>query len=441
MRHHTRTKNSALIDEFENEPRLEVALLTWEFPPIPTAKGRVANETAHALAALGANVRVFTMDRDDRVSTDHEHIEVIGCAGRITGLRRLMRHLPGLEHIAAAAAFRERVQEEHDRRPFDVIETTNWRAPAAMLMDCGLPVIVRTMSPDSVDTLKTASGGRRLSAFVARGLEARCAKKAAAVISNTRANAAFIKSWYDLCPGQIHMVTPMSVDPDIRKAGDAIPYPPSHARLRLAYIGSDAPRKGFREMLQGFSKVVRHHESMSAPLPELHLIGLDEGVIDAHAQELGLSPTVMDQILDFGRLTDQSMKHVIARCHGVIAPSRYQSTGSVYREAAAFGRPLLACAEDPAALEFVQSYACGRLVEACEPDQIATAIVSMFSNREDLLRMRQNGLDAARLWTREELGARTFQIYRRAMNLAPISISSVTEHVGKVRAKETRPNA
>ncbi|MGB3626477.1 MAG: glycosyltransferase family 4 protein, partial [Henriciella sp.] len=418
-------------------PCLEVALLTWEYPPIPTAKGRVASETAHALAAHGANVRVFTMDRDDTVSTDHEKIEVIGCAGRVTGLRRLIRCVPGLNHIATSAAFRERVQEEHERRRFDVIETTNWRAPASMLMNCGLPVVVRSTAPDAMDA-PSATRGQRLSACVARGLEARSARKAAAIISNSRSNAAFIKDWYDLRPGQVHMVTPMSVNPEIRKAGQSIPFPPAHARLRLAYIGGDDARKGFGEMLQAFAKVVRHYESMSEPLPELHLIGLEPDVLDSYTHRFGLSETVMEQILDFGRLTDLSMSHVIARCHGVLAPSRFQSTGSVYREAAAFGRPLLACAEDPTAMEFVQNYACGRLVENCTPDQIAASIVSMFGDRDALLEMRRNGLDAAGRWTRDELGARTFQIYRRAMNLAPISIWPVREYVGEVRSGHAR---
>lgn len=433
MRHEHAAKNRVRIDELENEPCLEVALLTWEYPPIPTAKGRVASETAHALAALGANVRVFTMDRDDTVSTDHEKIEVIGCASRMTGLRRLFRHLPAIGHISTAAAFRERVQEEHERRPFDVIETTNWRAPASMLMDCGLPIVVRSTAANVMDApFRTRRD--RLSACILRGLEARSAQKASAVISNSRANAAFIKDWYDLRPGQVHMVTPMSVDPEIRKAGQSMPYPPAHARLRLAYVGDDSPRKGFAEMLQAFAKTVRHYESMSEPLPELHLIGLEPGKLEDSAQELGLSDTVMEQILDFGRLTDLSMSHVIARCHGVIAPSRFQSTGSVYREAAAFGRPLLACADDPTAIEFIQSYRCGRLVESCSADKIAAAIVSMFNDREALLQMRSNGLDAAKRWTREDLGARTFQIYRRAMNLAPISIYPVKEHVGEARA-------
>ena len=428
---------SAPADGPDVSPALEVALLTWEYPPIPTAKGRVACETAHALAAHGVNVRVFTMDRDDVVRTDHDRIEVIGCAGRITGLRRLMKTIPGLEHIAAAAAFRECVQDEHERHPFDLIEATNCGAPAAMLMDCGLPVVIRNTAPHALDAADDDSFGSRLSRFVARGLEARCANTAAAVISNTRTHARFIKDWYGFQPGNIHMVTPVSVDPQIVRTGASLPYPPLHARLRLAYIGDGAPRKGLDELLIAFDIVVHSAQAKDDPLPELHVIGLAPHDMEARMNRLSLSQIAREQILDFGRLTDDSMSHVLARCHGIIAPSRYQSTGSVYREAAAFGRPLIACAEDPAAVEFVEKYGCARLAQKCTPGSLARTIMSTFANRADLVQMRHRGLDAAKTWNRDEFGARTLQVYRRAMNLAPISLPAFQD----ARARLAQPHS
>ncbi|MEM5517788.1 glycosyltransferase family 4 protein [Henriciella sp. AS95] len=410
------------VDAPDSSPALEVALLTWEYPPIPTAKGRVACETAHALAAHGVNVRVFTMDRDDVVTTDHDRIEVIGCAGRITGLRRLMRAIPGLEHLAAAAAFRERVQDEHERHPFDLIEATNCGAPAAMLMDCGLPIVIRNTAPHAIDAPRSNTMGSRLSAFVARGLEAKCANSAAAVISNSRTHASFIKDWYEFRPGHIHMVTPVSVDPQIARAGASLPYPPAHARLRLGYVGDGSARKGLDELLIAFDIVVHASQAKDEPLPELHVIGLDAADIDNRMAKLGISEIAREQILDFGRLTDESMSHVLARCHGIVAPSRYQSTGSIYREAAAFGRPLVASEEDPAAAEFLRKYACGRLAPSCEPGDLARTILETFSDRAQLVQMRHRGLDAAKSWSRAEFGARTLQVYRRAMNLAPISL-------------------
>ena len=139
-------------------------------------------------------------------------------------------------------------------------------------------------------------------------------------------------------------------------------------------------------------------------------------------EALGLPLSLNDRIFDYGRVTDESMAHIMTRCHAVLAPSRYQSFGSVYHEAAAFGRPLIACAEDPTAVEFIRHHDCGVLAEACTPQDVAQAIISMFNDRQAMLSMRKAGLEAARNWTRDQLGARTLQIYRRAMRLEAIDI-------------------
>lgn len=422
MRQMQHTNPVVPVEGPEENPPLEVAILTWEYPPIPTAKGRVACEVAHGLARHGVNVRVFTMDRDDVVRTDHERIEVIGCAGRITGLRRLMRRVPGLENLAAAAAFRERVHEEHERRPFDLIEAANWGAPAAMLMDCGLPVVIRNSAPGTLDAADTGKSFDALSRRIVTGMEAKCNHKADAIISNSRSHANMIRDWYDIRPGHIHMVTPMSVDPVIRKAGANASFPPAHARLRLAYIGDDSVRKGFDEALVGFASVVQQFQETGEPLPELHLMGLETNALEERMEALGLPLSLNDRIFDYGRVTDESMAHIMTRCHAVLAPSRYQSFGSVYHEAAAFGRPLIACAEDPTAVEFIRHHDCGVLAEACTPQDVAQAIISMFNDRQAMLSMRKAGLEAARNWTRDQLGARTLQIYRRAMRLEAIDI-------------------
>ena len=416
------TARKATVDGLQEQPPLEVAILTWEYPPIPTAKGRVACEVAHGLAQHGANVRVFTMDRDDRVGTDNERIEVIGCAGRITGLRRLMRKMPGLDHIAAAAAFRERVHEEHERRPFDLIESTNYGAPAAMLMDCGLPIVIRNATPYALEAAEQSGWKASLSASIASGMEARCIAKSDAVISNSRAHASMVKDWYKIKPGHIHSVTPLSVDPELARLGERSPFPPAHARLRIARIGDASVRSGFHESLASFEQIVDEMRSKAQPLPELHLIGLQTGQLEEAVESMGISSEVREQIFDYGRLPDRSMGHVLARCQCILAPSRYQSFGSIYHEAAAFGRPLIASAEDPAAREYIERNGCGVLAESCAPEDIASAVLNLQADRSLQLACRRKGLELAAGWTREALGARTVQVYRRAMNLGEIEL-------------------
>lgn len=404
------------------QPALEVALLTWEYPPIPSAKGRTACEVAHGLARYGARVRVFTMDRSGHVKTDNERIEVIGCADRLTGLRRAMKRIPGLDHMAAAAAFREHVFEEHTRRPFDIIEATSYRAPAGMLMDSGLPMVIRTGAPYALEAAERGGLASRISSILASGMEARCIAKSDAVISNSRAHAGTMRDWYDIKPGHIHQVTPLSVAPELIRDGAKSPFPPAHARLRLARIGTDSHRSGFHETLLAFDRIVKELKAEGAPLPELHLVGLHAKALDRALAQLGIDHESAEQILDHGRLPDHSMAHILARCHFVLSGSRYQSTGSVYHEAAVFGRPLIASADDPTARDFIKVNKCGVLAETTSPEALAGAVLELFADREHQLELRHAGLEQAKQWTRDNLAARTILAYRSAMNLEAIDL-------------------
>ena len=59
------------------QPPLAVGLLTWALPPEKSGLSRAALEIAHAVAAQGADVRVFTLDRTTR--TRDGGVEIIGC--------------------------------------------------------------------------------------------------------------------------------------------------------------------------------------------------------------------------------------------------------------------------------------------------------------------------------------------------------------------------
>lgn len=418
------------ITDLETQPSLEVALLTWEYAAIPSAGGHVASEVAHALADHGANVRVFTMDSDTRAMTDHERIEVIGCAGRITGMRRIAHYISGLDLLASASAFRDCLLEEHERRPFDIIESTSQGGPAAMLLGEGLPIVIRTAAPQVMEQLDLTGMSARLSSAIASGLEAKCIAGADMVISNSPAHAAAVRDWYGMKPGQPHQITPVSVNPGLANQGRKAPYPPAHARLRLARIGDASARTSFMESLAAFDLVLRALREKGKPLPELHLIGLDDGTFDEARRILGLDEVTANQIFDHGQLRETSTGHVLARCHFVLAPWRLASTGAAYQQAAAFGRPLILSAEDPTAKDFIERHQCGVVAANSDPENIAQAILELEANRPMQLKMRAAGRSHAERWTRQALGARTLQAYRRALKLEEINLPGLVPAQG-----------
>ena len=62
------------------------------------------------------------------------------------------------------------------------------------------------------------------------------------------------------------------------------------------------------------------------------------------------------------------------------------------------------------------------LADSCSPDDIAAATLDLFNDRERQLSCRHSGLAYSAEWSREALGARTIQAYRRAMNLEEIEL-------------------
>ncbi|MEG9505257.1 MAG: glycosyltransferase family 1 protein, partial [Methylorubrum extorquens] len=45
---------------------MRTALLAWDYPPAPSGLSTAAREIAESLAAAGADVTVFTLDRSGR---------------------------------------------------------------------------------------------------------------------------------------------------------------------------------------------------------------------------------------------------------------------------------------------------------------------------------------------------------------------------------------
>ena len=124
----------------------------------------------------------------------------------------------------------------------------------------------------------------------------------------------------------------------------------------------------------------------------------------------------LDGIVDHGRASDLTVAGLMERTHVVLAPSRYESYGLVYREAAAWGRPVVMCAEDPSARAFAEEAKCGVLAEACTAEAVARAAIEAWERRNAL---RTAGLDHALTLSRAALGRRTRAVYEEVLRKRP----------------------
>jgi glycosyltransferase involved in cell wall biosynthesis len=386
---------------------MRAALLTWDFPPVPTGLGRAAAEIAYGLVSQGADVTVFTLDRTGRETAENGRLTIIGAGFEDDPALTSLRKRAMLGHLAAPRACARALTQEESVRPFDIVETTNWYAPGALYRGSA-PLIVRNSTPaiDAFD--RSASLRDRTDLRFAHWLEAHTARRAAALISNAPHHRTKIESWYDLQHPD-HSVIPLSLEPEKIERGRQAPPPKREGSFRFVFVGRAERRKGFDDMLTAFADLAQTDDV------QLTTIGLAKGDLAKRAQALGIDPSCLSRIADLGRADEPELLDALEGCDAVLAPSRYESYGIVYREAAAFGRPLIACAEDPSARDLITTHGIGVLASACSAEAIAEAARRVMTDDRAAEEMRRRGLQLAERLHRETLGAETLEVYERAM--------------------------
>ena len=390
---------------------LSVAVLSWEYPPAASGLPRAAREVAQALAGAGQDVRVLTLDRDGR-ERDGD-VEVIGRRVRPGSLAGWLRRRAAVGHLVGPQAFRALVADEHRRRPLDLVEATNWFAPGVAVAGRGpVPLVTRSSTPARIGKrARTGARDRADGAFLDR-LERRSAASSAALISNTAAHRERIERFYGLGGRVPHAAIAPPVDPDTLAAGRAATYPDDGGRkggpIGLLFIGRPDHRKGFDAIGDALVELAN---DAAAPALTLRLVGTTEDALP-DALRTGPARALVEPL---GRVDDAAVRAELERAHAVLAPSRSESFGYVYQEALAFGRPIVACAEDASAREFVGEPGAGLLAPTCTGPDVAAAIRRVAAEPALRAELRARALGAAGRCTRERCAAATLAVYREVL--------------------------
>ena len=386
---------------------MRTALLAWDYPPAPSGLSTAAREIAESLAGAGADVTVFTLDRTgrDRVGG----VTVIGLAlAPVGGLARL-RRWGAAGHLAAPLAFRAAILKAHARAAFDVVEATNWYAPAALLAGRrDLPLVTRSSTPAAFTRDAPARLRDRLDGAAADRLERRQARGSAGLIANTAAHAGVIARAYGLSGRRPEAVIGLSLPPEIAASAREAAYPDGTGPVRLLFVGRAEARKGFDALLAAVAILADEQARGALPPFTLDLVGVPPGDLP------DLPEAARARIRARGRVDAQALAEAYTAAHVVLAPSRYESFGLVYQEALAYGRPVVACAEDASARAFVGRPGAGPLARAATGPALADSLRPLL--RDPALRhaYRIRALAAAGRFDRARLGRETLDLYRRA---------------------------
>ncbi len=399
---------------------VRVALLTWAYSPEKSGLTRAAREIAQSLAEAGHDVCVFTMDRrkaedrrdvGDQSEAGHDgRVRMIGCGLRDGSPAARLRRIAGLGHFVAPLAFRRALVREHRRAPFDVVEATNWYAPGLAVALAGpAPLVTRNSTPAATSAATVTSLRDRFDRQVAMLAERIAARRSKALISNTHVHGQKIAALYGVpepaTPG--HAVIGLSLPPEIVERGKAARYP-SDTPIQLLFVGRDEHRKGFDALIMALRILSRRAD---AGMPEFRLT-----IVGVAADDVGALPASAKARLTCHHRVDEPVLHALMEAaHVIVAPSRYESFGLVYQEAMMFGRPVVACAEDPSARLFIGDSDAGLLAKRCTGDDVATQIQRLIEDPA----LREHHAAASRhasgMFTRDTLAVQTAAAYRTAI--------------------------
>ncbi len=391
---------------------MRIALLAWDYPPAPSGLSTAAREIAESLAAAGAEVTVFTLDRTGRARV--AGVTIVGLGLPAGGALARLRGWGSAGHLAAPLAFRHAVLAAHARAPFAVIEATNWYAPAALLAGRRtLPLVTRSSTPAAYTRGPGGSLRDRLDGRAADVLERRQARGSAGLIANTAAHGAVITQAYGLTGRQPSAVIGLSLPPEVATGARAAAYPEAAAPVRLLFVGRAEARKGFDALLDAVAILGGARDRGGLPPFQLDLVGVAPEDLPTDLPE-----TTRRHIRARGRVDGAALAQAYAQAHAVVAPSRYESFGLVYQEALAYGRPVVACAEDASARAFVGAPGAGPLAQAATGKALADALRPLLTDPALRRTYRARALIAAGRFDRASLGGETLALYRRAIAAA-----------------------
>ena len=388
---------------------MRTALLAWDYPPSPSGLSTAAREIAESLAEAGAEATVFTLDRIGRTTVNG--VTIVGLALPTQSPLARLRLWGSAGHLAAPLAFRRAVIAAHAAAPFDVLEATNWYAPAALLAGRpDLPLVTRSSTPAAFTRDPAASLRNRLDGWTADRLERRQVRGSAALIANTAAHRAVVARTYGLAGRQPEAVIGLSLPPEVVAAASGAPYPEAAEPVRLLFVGRAEARKGFDALLAAVAILGAERAQGALPPFQLDLVGVTPDDLPADLPE-----TVRRHVGARGRIDGQALSAAYAEAHAVLAPSRYESFGLVYQEALAYGRPVVACAEDASARAFVGIPGAGPLASAATGPALADAVRPLLTDPDLRLAYRERARAAAGRFDRRRLGRETLALYERAI--------------------------
>ncbi len=178
---------------------------------------------------------------------------------------------------------------------------------------------------------------------------------------------------------------------------------------------------------KGIDTVIEALPRVLQSVPDLQYVVVGEGEIRAKLEGFAVKAGVAANVEFVGEVTDSELVELYRSCDAFVLPSRGQQVhgaiggegfGRVYVEAALAGKPVIASCAGGAA-EAVLDGKTGFLVHPTSVDDVAEAVLALFTDRERAAAMGAAGRKWARQMFSQETLRETLQYLLRPYGWEP----------------------
>ena len=398
--------------------RLKVALVSQEYPPAPlNGIGRIVHSLASGLGAAGHEVHAIVPGHG-RPRVDLEDGVWVH---RIPVIEQPDPPEDVPQHIwDQAASLGSEVRTTHARRPLDVVHVQSWDSLAVGVMGNRWKTVIGTHTPLSV----LVAVDRRFDAsdpVIQRmlQLEARLYERADAVLASGPGIVAELeRGGVQLDHDRLGMVSHGL--PDLA-AGRPVP-PPETGTVDVLFVGRLEPRKGIDVLLAAVPDVIA-----ARPDVRFTIVG-DDALVPGEQRtqterfRASAAGPVAERVRFTGRVDDEELLRLYARCDVLVCPSRFESFGLTLLEAMMFSKPVVAV--NVGGMQYVvDDGKTGILVPPDDAKALASAIEKLASDAD--LR-RRLGAQARQRYERHFSQQRMVEgavaFYRRLLARVPVPV-------------------
>jgi glycosyltransferase involved in cell wall biosynthesis len=170
------------------------------------------------------------------------------------------------------------------------------------------------------------------------------------------------------------------------------------------YVGGVHPRKNLHRLLRAF------HSAKSEGIPwDLLLVGVTPDELRAIS---GPSNVGMEGCRALGYVPQEHLPYLYAACEAFVFPSLYEGFGLPVLEAMACGSPVIA-SNTSSMPELVDGV--GLLVDPHDVDNISRSMLSLSRDQELRSRLKQKGIERARLFSWDRTVKETVDVYEKCL--------------------------